>query len=160
MKKKTANVGLCDLLSIFVLKSTILEIMAILTTKFIGNGRTHTVYNATSKEITTDVDKSNGGLGENPNPVYLLCSSLAACALSVMGMAAKKMGVDASGCWAEVTDVEEDTNTYEVTHIAITFPLKAEFEPALRKRLEAFSHKACYVGNTLKAEKNFTFVYE
>ena len=146
MKKKTANVGLCDLLSIFVLKSTILEIMAILTTKFIGNGRTHTVYNATSKEITTDVDKSNGGLGENPNPVYLLCSSLAACALSVMGMAAKKMGVDASGCWAEVTDVEEDTNTYEV--------------PALRKRLEAFSHKACYVGNTLKAEKNFTFVYE
>lgn len=134
--------------------------MAIVTTKFMGNGRTHTFYNATGKEITTDVDKSNGGMGENPNPVFLLCSALSACALSVIGMSAKKMDIDASGCWAEVTDVEEDTKTYEVTRIDITFHLKAEFEPSVRKRLEAYSHKACFVGNTLKAEKNFTFVYE
>ena len=111
--------------------------MAIVTTKFMGNGRTHTVYNATGKEITTDVDKSNGGMGENPNPVFLLCSALSACALSVIGMSAKKMDIDASGCWAEVTDVEEDTKTYEVTRIDITFHLKAEFEPSVRKRLEA-----------------------
>ena len=134
--------------------------MAIVTTKFLGNGRTHTVYNLTGNELTTEVDKSNGGLGENPNPVFVLCSALAACALSVIGMSAKKMNVDASGCWAEVTDVEEDSNTYEVTRIAITFHLKAEFDAAVRKRLEAYSHKACYVGNTLKAEKAFTFVYE
>ncbi|MFW5480831.1 MAG: OsmC family protein, partial [Prevotella sp.] len=89
-----------------------------------------------------------------------LCSALSACALSVIGMSAKKMDIDASGCWAEVTDVEEDTKTYEVTRIDITFHLKAEFEPSVRTRLEAYSHKACFVGNTLKAEKNFTFVYE
>ncbi|MGI6222179.1 MAG: OsmC family protein [Prevotella sp.] len=134
--------------------------MALITTKFLGNGRTHTVYNVTGKEMTTDVDKSNGGLGENPNPVMLLCSSLAACALSVIGMSAKKMNLDASGCWAEVTDVKEDFDTYQVTHIALTIHLKAEFEPSARKRLEAYAHKACFVGNSLKAEKEFTFVYE
>lgn len=134
--------------------------MPIVTTKITQFGRTESEYTTFGQKFVTDVDKSNGGAGEHPNPVNVLASSLAACALSVISISARKLGVDATGCWAEVTEIEEDETSYTVTKIAITFHLKADFEESVRKRLEAYSHKGCFVGNTLTAEKSFTFVYE
>lgn len=134
--------------------------MAIVTTRLTAFGRTEAVFNDTNKTVVTDANKQNGGLGENPNPVYLLASSLSACALTVICMVAKKLNVSAEGCWAEVTDVEEDMAENRVTKIAITFHLKASYDAATRKRLEAYAHRGCFVGNTLTAEKVFTFLYE
>lgn len=134
--------------------------MSIITTKLIGKGRTETIYHETNRKLTTDANKENGGMGENPNPVMVLCSALAACAMTVISMAATKMNVDAEGCYAEVTNMEEDHDNYCVTKISLTIHLKASFDQSVRKRLEAYAHRACYVGNTLKAEKDFTFVYE
>ena len=77
-----------------------------------------------------------------------------------MGLQAGKAGVDFTGCYAEVGECEEDMQKFVVTRIPITFHLKASYDAKLRAKLESFAHRACFVGNTLTAEKAFTFIYE
>ena len=134
--------------------------MTVVTSKYLGKARVESVHNATGEKTTTDAGKAAGGLGEYGNPVEVLCTSLAACALTVTGLHAEKAGLDFTGCYAEVTHYEEDFSTFVVTKICITFHLKAEYDEKQRKKLEAFSHRACFVGNSLTAEKDFTFVYD
>ncbi|SET02863.1 OsmC family protein [Prevotella sp. kh1p2] len=134
--------------------------MSVVTTKYLGKARVTSTYNKTHETITTDAGTQAGGYGEHANPVEILCTALAACALTVMGLNAEKSGASFAGCYAEVDDYEEDTTTFVVTRIAITFHLKAEFDEKLRKKLEAFSHRACFVGNSLKTEKDFTYIYD
>ena len=134
--------------------------MSVVTTKYLGKARVESVYTATDEKITTDAGKAAGGYGEHGNPVEVLCTALAACALTVTGLNAEKAGIDFTGCYAEVTNYEEDFSKFVVTKISITFHLKAEYDEKLRKKLEAFSHRACFVGNSLTTEKDFTFVYD
>ena len=55
---------------------------------------------------------------------------------------------------------QEDMETFAVSRIPITFHLKASFDEKQRKKFEHIARKTCFVGNTLTAEKVFTFVYE
>ena len=61
-------------------------------------------------------------------------------------------------CYAEVGEIEEDIQTFTVTRIPITFHLKASFDEKQRKKFEHIALKTCFVGNTLTAKKDFTFV--
>lgn len=134
--------------------------MAIITTRLTEFGRTESKFHETGTTVWTDANKSNGGKGEYPNPVYMLCQAFAACTLTVICMAAKRMDVDLTGASVDVDDVEEDMETFKVTHIDLTVHLSQSLEPATRKRLEAFARRGCFVGNTLTAERNVKFVYE
>lgn len=134
--------------------------MAIITTKLTEFGRTESSFHETGKTVVTDANKENGGKGENPNPVYLLCSAFSACTLTVICMACKRLGVSAEGCYVEVEDVQEDMQNNVVTKISLTVHLNASFAPDVRKRVEAFALRGCFVGNTLKAEREVKFVYE
>ncbi|MCI6169800.1 MAG: OsmC family protein [Muribaculaceae bacterium] len=134
--------------------------MSITRATYVGNGRVEAVHNASQVMVTTDAGKAVGGLGVNQTPVELLGNALAACALTIMGLQAGKAGVDFTGCYAEVGECEEDMQKFVVTRIPITFHLKASYDAKLRAKLESFAHRACFVGNTLTAEKAFTFIYE
>ena len=125
-----------------------------------GKGRVKATHVRSAVTINTDAGKAVGGLGENQNPVELLGSSLAACALTMMGLQAERGDVDFSGCYAEIGQIEEDMETFAVSRIPITFHLKASFDDKQRKKFEHIARKTCFVGNTLTAEKDFTFVYE
>ena len=78
----------------------------------------------------------------------------------MMGLQAERGGVDFSGCYAEIGQIEEDMEAFAVTRIPITFHLKASFDDKQRKKFEHIAHKTCFVGNTLTAKKDLTFVYE
>ncbi len=134
--------------------------MTITIAKYKSHGHVDAVHNTSGINVQTDAVKSVGGLGEYQTPVELLASSLAACALTVMGLQAERAGNDFSDCYAEVGECEEDMQEHRVTKFSINFHLKASFDEKLRKRLENFSRKGCFVGNTLDAEKEFTFTYD
>lgn len=134
--------------------------MSITRATYVGNGRVEAVHNASQVMVTTDAGKAVGGLGVHQTPVELLGNALAACALTIMGLQAGKAGVDFTGCYAEVGECEEDMQKFVVTRIPITFHLKASYDAKLRAKLESFAHRVCFVGNTLTAEKAFTFIYE
>ena len=101
-----------------------------------GKGRVEATHVRSTVTINTDAGKAVGGLGENQNPVELLGNALAACALTMMGLQAEHSGVDFSGCYAEVGEIEEDMQTFTVTRIPITFHLKASFDEKQRKKFE------------------------
>ena len=135
-------------------------IMTVTKAIYQGKGRVEATHVRSAVTINTDAGKAVGGLGENQNPVELLGNALAACALTMMGLQAERGGEDFSGCYAEIGQIEEDMETFAVSRIPITFHLKASFDDKQRKKFENIARKTCFVGNTLTAEKDFTFVYE
>ncbi|HEY9550980.1 MAG TPA: OsmC family protein [Prevotella sp.] len=125
-----------------------------------GKYRFESEYLSSGDKIHTDVSVQNGGQGIHPTPVHVLAAALATCAMTTMAMGAEKHGESFEGCYAEIGEIEEDETKVVVTRITITFHLKAAYSDAMRKRLESYARRACYVGNTLTAEKNFIYLYE
>lgn len=99
-------------------------IMTVTKAIYQGKGRVEATHVRSAVTINTDAGKAVGGLGENQNPVELLGNALAACALTMMGLQAERGGVDFSGCYAEIGQIEEDMETFAVSRIPITFHLK------------------------------------
>lgn len=128
--------------------------------KYLGNFRVEAMYEASKQTLKTDAGKASGGLGEYATPVDILAQSLAACTLTTMAMRAKRENIDLTGTYAEVGEIIEDVKTLTVEKIDITFHIKGIADEALRKKIENFALKGCFVGNSLKTQKNFTFVYE
>ena len=75
-------------------------------------------------------------------------------------MRAKRENIDLTGTYAVVGEIVEDPKTLTVEKIAIEFHVKGNLDENLRKKFESFALKGCFVGNSLKAQKDFTFVYE
>ena len=128
--------------------------------KYLGNFRVEAMYEASKQTLKTDAGKASGGLGEYATPVDILAQSLAACTLTTMAMRAKRENIDLTGTYAEVGEIIEDVKTLTVEKIDITIHIKGIADEALRKKIENFALKGCFVGNSLKTQKNFTFVYE
>ncbi|MDD7317552.1 MAG: OsmC family protein [Prevotella sp.] len=134
--------------------------MAISVAKYLGKARVETTHLASGQKVVTDAVKEYGGQGEYPTPVEVLAQSLANCALTVLALRGMKEGVDITGSYAEIGECEENMENHSVSKFNIVFHIKGNVEEGLRKKLEMFAHKGCFVGNTLTAEKNFTFIYE
>lgn len=66
-------------------------------------------------EIETDAPKDNGGKGEAFSPTDLVAIGLGSCMVTMMGLAAQKLGVDLSGTHAEV---EKEMSTASPRRIA------------------------------------------
>lgn len=62
-----------------------------------GDLRTKTLHEESLIELKTDAPKDNMGKGEMFSPTDLLALSLASCAMTLMGIAAKKRGIDLKG---------------------------------------------------------------
>ena len=134
--------------------------MAISVAKYLGNARVETTHVASGQKLVTDAGQAFGGYGDYPTPVDVLGQSLANCALTVMALRGMKEGIDLTGSYAEIGEFEESMETFSVTKLNVVFHIKGDFDEKTRKKIETFAHKACFVGNTLTAEKNFTFIYE
>ena len=113
------------------------------------------------RELThTDVPAEQGGVGEYPTPVVLFAQSLMACALTTASMGAAKEDVDTTGWHAELKEIGFDAAHSVVERIAIHFHFGQDVPEKKRKRLEAFTHRGCTVGNSINTGKIFTFEYD
>lgn len=71
--------------------------------KVLYKGDLHTeCTHETGAKLATDAPKDNMGKGETFSPTDLFAASLGTCMLTVMGIAANKLGVDLKGMTAEV----------------------------------------------------------
>ena len=75
-------------------------------------------------------------------------------------MRAFRENIDLTGTYAVVGEIVENPETMKIERIDIEFHVKGNLDDKMRKKVEQFAHKGCYVGNSLTTEKNFTFVYE
>ena len=107
--------------------------------------------------ISTDAPTDNNGKGEAFSPTDLLATSLAACALTIMGMKADDLGVDLAGARAEVAK-EMAANPRRVAKVTVDFYLSATLDERSRAVLEAAAH-TCPVAKSLSADLVQEFVF-
>ncbi len=75
------------------------------TVTYIGELRTEATHLFSGTKIITDAPLDNQGKAEAFSPTDLCATSLATCALTIMGISARNHGMDMTGAQAEVTKI-------------------------------------------------------
>lgn len=77
--------------------------------------------------IYTDAPVDNHGKGESFSPTDLMCSAMAACMATIMGIYADKEGLDLTGCTIEVgKEMSADPRRIARIETIINVPLPAD----------------------------------
>ena len=75
------------------------------TVSYLGELRTEATHLYSGTKIITDAPLDNQGKAEAFSPTDLCATSLACCALTIMGISARNHEIDMNGTMAEVTKV-------------------------------------------------------
>ncbi|NLJ06132.1 MAG: OsmC family protein [Sphingobacteriales bacterium] len=116
-----------------------------------GNLRTECTHKLSGNKITTDAPPDNKGKGEYFSPTDLLSTSLAACMLTIMGIAAETHHFNIDGTRAEVTKImaSEPRRVAEIV-IDLFFPPN-NYSEKVRKIIENAAY-TCPVSKSLHPE--------
>ena len=127
--------------------------------RYSGDLHTDAIHNQSGAEISTDAPTDYGGKGEGFSPTDLATSSLASCALTIMGLKAASLGIEFNDVRAEVQKTMA-TNPRRISAISIDFHINHDYPQDVRTKLEAAAH-ACPIAHSLSAdlEQTFTFHY-
>lgn len=79
--------------------------MATASGKYLGNLRCEWKHEASGATVISDAPTDNHGKGEAFSPTDICATSLAACAMTIMGIYAQTRGLDISGATFEVDKV-------------------------------------------------------
>ena len=120
-----------------------------LRTRFENNGKT----------VLIDGPKQFGGLEEHLSPTDLLATALASCTLTMLGLQAKKLGIDIFGTTATVTEKEMTTEApRRIAKITIQIHSPANPTPEQQKKLEdAALHCAVHLSLHPEITQSITF---
>lgn len=86
--------------------------------------------------IETDAPKDNQGKGECFSPTDLFALSLATCMLTLMGIGAKKLGIDLKGTTAEVEKEMSSAPPRRIGKLAIQIRCPFTLSPEAQSKLE------------------------
>jgi putative redox protein len=132
-----------------------------LEVKYSGELRTESTHLKSEKVIITDAPTDNNGKGQAHSPTDLLCSALASCMLTVMGIEANKQQWNIEGAKAEVEKIMQ-ANPRKVAgaRISIFMPATCPKDSNSRALLENLAHN-CPVALSLSSElrQEVSFVY-
>lgn len=110
--------------------------METIRTTYIGGLRTEATHVKSGNTLITDAPVDNQGKGEAFSPTDLMCASLASCALTIMGIAARTHGIDIDGTQVRTTKIMAD-NPRRVAEIILEFDLpKKDYTEKERKIVE------------------------
>ncbi|HPD64205.1 MAG TPA: OsmC family protein [Bacteroidia bacterium] len=116
-----------------------------------GNLRTECTHKLSGNKITTDAPPDNKGKGEYFSPTDLLSTSLAACMLTFMGIAAETHHFNIDGTRAEVTKImASDPRRVAEIVIDLFFPPN-NYSEKVRKIIENAAY-TCPVSKSLHPE--------
>ena len=128
---------------------------------YLGELRTEATHVQSGTKILTDAPKDNHGKAEAFSPTDLLATSLASCALTTIGILAKRDGlqIDITGAKAEVVKImASDPRRVSGIHLKISFV--KEYTEKEKKMIEHTFH-TCPVAKSLHPdiEQKIEFKY-
>ena len=85
-----------------------------------GKLRTHATHINSQNTLITDAPKDNHGKGEAFSPTDLVCSSLASCQMTMMGILAEREGINLEGLEAYKEKIMVD-NPRRIGRIKVTY---------------------------------------
>jgi putative redox protein len=118
-------------------------------------------HGPSGQQFTTDAPTDNGGKGEAFSPTDLVATALGACLTTVMGLAARRLGVDIAG--TQVTVVKEMTadpvRRIGALTATVRFPAGLRISREDKIRLERTAH-TCPVKQSLHPDVRVRIDFE
>lgn len=131
------------------------------TVTYLGELRTEATHLFSGTKIITDAPLDNQGKAEAFSPTDLCATSLASCALTIMGISARNHGLDMNGTQAEVTKVMA-ADPRRIARVVIRFVMpKNDYTDSQKVVLEKAA-RTCPVSFSLAEgiEQDFQFVWQ
>ncbi|TAF35392.1 MAG: OsmC family peroxiredoxin [Cytophagales bacterium] len=126
--------------------------MAKMKVRYEGDIRTFAEHLLSGKTLITDGPPDNHGKGEAFSPTDLMCTSLACCQLSIMGIVAKREGIAIEGLWVDVEKIMQ-ANPRRVAEIRIIYHSPEGLKiTAKQKAMLENAAKTCPVGLSLSTD--------
>ena len=127
--------------------------------KYLGELRTHAFHNKSGEILVTDAPLDNQGKGEAFSPTDLVATALASCMLTIMGIIAKRDGIDIGEVSADVDKFMSD-NPRRIGEIRIKIIFKTQIQKKDRIKIERAA-RSCPVSGSLNSEliENVKFIY-
>jgi uncharacterized OsmC-like protein len=132
--------------------------MPTIQSKYLGNLRTEAQHIQSGNQLITDAPKDNNGKGEAFSPTDLVSAALGSCMMTMMGIYARKEGIDMTGMQMNITK-HMGSNPRKISGIDVEFTWK---EPqATKEQIDQLKHIAqtCPVALSLSetVEQNIVF---
>lgn len=121
------------------------------TTTYLGDLRTQITHGPSGTVIETDAPVDNHGKGERFSPTDLVAASLGSCMLTIMGIVAKRDGIDISGTAVAVEKHMTTELPRRIAKIVVAFTMPATVASEHRAKLERAAH-TCPVALSLHPE--------
>jgi uncharacterized OsmC-like protein len=130
------------------------------TVHYIGELRTEAVHLYSGTKIITDAPLDNQGKAEAFSPTDLCATSLACCALTIMGISARNHSLDITGTRAEVTKFMA-SEPRRISKIEIKFFMPPNGFSDAQKQILEKAARTCPVSYSLASgiEQSLEFVW-
>lgn len=125
--------------------------MAISTVRYIGDLSMECTHLQSGASILVDAPTDNHGKGQAFSPTDLFCTSLACCAMNIIGVYAKENDLDITGMTAEVSkSMAKNPRRVGAVEVVITMP-ERDYSGWNKLNMEN-AIKQCPVGLSLSPE--------
>ncbi len=94
--------------------------MVSMTGIYHGELRTELTHLRSGNKIITDAPPDNNGKGEAFSPTDLACAALSSCMMTLMGILARREGIELTGLRSEIVKIM-DNNPRKIAEIQIIF---------------------------------------
>ncbi len=91
---------------------------------YLGDLRTQATHLASTQQITTDAPVDNNGKGEAFSPTDLAATSLGSCAMTIMGIVARRDEIDFAGSEVEITKIMSTELPRKIARIEVNFTMR------------------------------------
>ncbi len=124
---------------------------------YTGDLRTEATHAKSGQSFITDAPLDNQGRGEAFSPTDLLATSLGACAITVVGIAARTHGFNVDGTSIKITKImASDPRRVGEVIVEMDFPAVKYTEK--EKSIIRHTINTCPVGQSLNPELKQTFI--
>lgn len=128
---------------------------------YLGELRTEAVHLQSGTQIITDAPLDNQGKGEAFSPTDLTATSLGSCAMTIMGITARRDEIDFAGSTIEVTKVMSTELPRRIVKIEVNFALQTpeELSEEIKQKYIRIAH-TCPVALSLHPDIEQVFNFE
>lgn len=134
--------------------------MVTITATYDGNLHCTATHGPSGTRLSTDAPKDNEGLGASFSPTDLVATAFAVCTMTVMGILARREGIDLKGMHATVEKKMVTTPRRRIGALPLTITVPGKLGAEQRKKLENAA-LTCPVHGSLHPdlEARIQFVY-
>ncbi|MFY7908116.1 MAG: OsmC family protein [Emticicia sp.] len=128
---------------------------------YLGDLRTQATHLQSDESIITDAPVDNNGKGEAFSPTDLAATSLGSCAMTIMGIMAKREGIDFTGSEIAITKIMSAEPPRKIAKVIVDFTMKTP--EALTEEVQAKYVRAahtCPVSLSLHPDVEQVFNFE